>query len=41
MTTRGVHKTATTTITSQMRGRFRSDPKSRDEVLQLITLKDI
>jgi GTP cyclohydrolase I len=36
MTTRGVHKSATTTVTSQMRGRFRSDPKSRSEVLQLI-----
>lgn len=36
MTTRGVHKAETTTITSQMRGRFRSDPKSRAEVLQLI-----
>lgn len=36
MTTRGVHKADTTTITSQMRGLFRSDPKSRAEVLQLI-----
>lgn len=36
MTTRGVHKSNTTTVTSQMRGRFRSDPKSRIEVLQLI-----
>lgn len=36
MTTRGVHKADTTTITSQMRGRFRSDPRSRAEVLQLI-----
>lgn len=36
MTTRGVHKAATSTVTSQMRGRFRSDPKSRMEVLQLI-----
>jgi GTP cyclohydrolase I len=36
MTTRGVHKTATTTITSQMRGIFRSDARSRAEVLQLI-----
>ncbi len=36
MTTRGVHKSDTTTVTSQMRGTFRSDPKSRLEVLQLI-----
>lgn len=36
MTTRGVHKANTSTVTSQMRGRFRSDPKSRSEVLQLI-----
>jgi GTP cyclohydrolase I len=36
MTTRGVHKADTSTVTSQMRGRFRSDPKSRAEVLQLI-----
>lgn len=36
MTTRGVHKAETTTITSQMRGLFRTDPKSRAEVLQLI-----
>lgn len=39
MTTRGVHKAGTTTVTSQMRGRFRSDPKSRAEVLQLIAVK--
>lgn len=37
MTTRGVHKANTSTVTSQMRGRFRSDPKSRSEVLQLIS----
>ena len=41
MTTRGVHKAGTTTVTSQMRGRFRSDPKSRAEVLQLIGSGDI
>ncbi len=41
MTTRGVHKAATSTVTSQMRGRFRSDPKSRSEVLQLIGAKDL
>ena len=36
MTTRGVHKSDTTTITSQMRGTFRSDARSRAEVMQLI-----
>lgn len=41
MTTRGVHKANTSTVTSQMRGRFRSDPKSRSEVLQLISGKDL
>ncbi len=41
MTTRGVHKSATTTVTSQMRGRFRSDARSRAEVMQLITSSDI
>lgn len=41
MTTRGVHKSNTSTVTSQMRGRFRSDPKSRSEVLQLITGRDL
>lgn len=37
MTTRGVHKADTSTVTSQMRGTFRSDPRSRAEVLQLIS----
>lgn len=41
MTTRGVHKANTSTVTSQMRGRFRTDPKSRSEVLQLINGKDL
>ena len=41
MTTRGVHKSGTTTVTSQMRGLFRSDPKSRAEVLQLIGSPEI
>lgn len=36
MTTRGVHKAGTTTVTSQMRGLFRTDPKSRAELMQLI-----
>ena len=37
MTTRGVHKHGTTTITSQMRGVFRTDPAARAEVLKLIS----
>lgn len=41
MTTRGVHKAGTTTVTSQMRGLFRSDPRSRMEVLHLIGSSDI
>ncbi len=41
MTTRGVHKSGTTTVTSQMRGLFRSDPRSRAEVMQLIGSPDI
>lgn len=36
MTTRGVHKADTSTITSQMRGTFRSDARARAEVMQLI-----
>jgi GTP cyclohydrolase I len=41
MTTRGVHKANTSTVTSQMRGHFRTDPKARMEVLQLIGTKEI
>ena len=37
MTTRGIHKTETSTLTSCMRGTFRSDPRSRMEVLSLIS----
>ena len=36
MTTRGVHKPGSTMITSRMLGCFRSDPRSRREVLALI-----
>ena len=36
MTTRGVHKPGSAMITSRMLGRFRSDPRSRREVLSLI-----
>lgn len=36
MTTRGVHKSETTTVTSQVRGLFRSDKRTRAEFMQLI-----
>ncbi len=36
MTTRGVHKSGTSTVTSQMRGLFRTDSKARSELMQLI-----
>lgn len=39
MTTRGIHKTETSTLTSCMRGTFRSDSRSRMEVLSLISTK--
>lgn len=41
MTTRGVHKADTTTVTSQMRGIFKTDPAARAEVMRLITSSDI
>jgi len=37
MTTRGVRKTETSTITSTMLGVFRKDPRSRAELMQLIS----
>ena len=36
MTTRGVHKSDTTTITSRMHGIFKSDPRTRAEFMALI-----
>ena len=36
MTTRGIHKTHATTITSQMLGVFRSDYRTRSEFMNLI-----
>lgn len=36
MTTRGVHKTETTTVTSRMLGLFRKDPRTRAEFMTLI-----
>jgi GTP cyclohydrolase IA len=41
MTTRGVHKSETTTVTSQVRGLFRSDKRTRSEFMQLITSSNI
>jgi GTP cyclohydrolase I len=41
MTTRGVHKTETSTVTSQVRGIFKSDRRTRDEFLQLISSQNI
>lgn len=37
MTTRGVHKTGTTTITSRLHGLFKSDPRTRQELMTLIS----
>lgn len=36
MTTRGVHKDNTTTITSRMLGNFKRDPRTRSEFMQMI-----
>lgn len=38
MTTRGVHKTETSTVTSRMLGLFRSDPRTRAEFMTLISV---
>ena len=38
MSSRGVHKTETTTVTSRMLGAFRENPKSRMEFMNLIAL---
>lgn len=40
MTTRGVHKDRTTTITSRMLGIFNTDPRTRAEFMQLISIRD-
>ncbi|MCB0355875.1 MAG: GTP cyclohydrolase I FolE [Bdellovibrionales bacterium] len=37
MTTRGVHKSETTTITSRMLGSFKEDPRTRAEFMTLIS----
>lgn len=41
MTTRGVHKTDTTTVTSRMHGLFKKDPRTRAEFMSLIASSDI
>ncbi len=41
MTTRGVHKTETTTVTSRMHGLFKSDPRTRGEFMALVASSDI
>lgn len=41
MTTRGVHKTDTTTVTSRMHGVFKTDPRTRGEFMALIGSGDI
>jgi len=38
MTTRGVHKSGVSMVTSQMLGSFREDPSTRAEFLRLIGL---
>ena len=40
MTTRGVHKSETSTITSRMLGLFREDPRTRSEFMTLIAAKE-
>lgn len=41
MSTRGVHKTHSTTLTTQMRGLYKTDAAARAEILRLITARDI
>lgn len=41
MTTRGVHKTETTTVTSRMHGLFKSDPRTRSEFMALVASSEI
>ena len=40
MTTRGIHKTGVSMVTSQMLGTFRKDARTRAEFLQMIAKKD-
>ena len=41
MTTRGVHKTQTNTITSRMLGVFKEDPRTRAEFMNLVSSPDV
>jgi len=41
MSTRGVHKTGSTTITTQMRGAFKTDKDARGEVMRMVASSDI
>ena len=41
MTTRGVHKTEASTITSRLHGLFKSDPRTRQEFMNLIASPSI
>ena len=41
MTTRGVHKTETSTITSRLHGLFKSDPRTRSEFMNLIASSSV
>lgn len=38
MTTRGIHKTETSTVTSRLTGLFREDPRTRTELMSLLNL---
>jgi GTP cyclohydrolase I len=40
MTTRGIHKTGVSMVTSQMLGTFRKDARTRSEFLQMIAKKN-
>ena len=39
MTTRGVHKTEASTVTSRLTGLFREDPRTRSELMGLLEMK--
>ena len=41
MSTRGVHKTGSTTVTVQMRGLYKTDLEARAELMRMVTSSDI
>ena len=41
MSTRGVHKTGSTTVTIQMRGIYKTDHEARAELMRMVTSSDI